>query len=81
MRSLHAKMQGNVMEIYTTDLHTTSTSMLCTEQRRDITCRKLASQLHHCKKSSFKSVIMSANGILQKQQYIHDLKYDIIIAP
>ena len=54
--------------------------MLCTEQKQDITCNKLASQLCHSKKYIFKSVAMSANGILQKQQYIHGLKHDITIA-
>ena len=69
------------MKVHATDMHIISTTMLCTEQKGGITCKKLASQLSHSKKCSFKSVIMSANGILQKQQYIHGLKFDITIAP
>ena len=41
---------------------------------------KLASQLCQNKNSNFKSVIMSANGTLEKQQYIHGLKHDVTIA-
>ena len=55
--------------------------MPCTEQKWDIMCKKLASQLCCSNKSSFKLVIMSENSILQKQQYIHGLKHDITIAP
>ena len=42
-------------------------------------CRKLVSQLCHGNKGSFKSVIISANDILQKQQYVHGFKHDITI--
>ena len=30
---------------------------------------------------AWKSVIMSANGILKKQQHVHGLKHDVTIAP
>ena len=73
--------QGNGTEICATDMHTVSTTMLHTVQMWDIRCRKLASQMHHGNKISFKSVIMSENDILQKQQYIYSLKHDITIAP
>ena len=62
-------------------MHTVSTSMLCTEQKWNIMCKKEASQLHCSNESSLKSVKMFENGILQKQQYIHGLKCDITIAP
>ena len=38
-------------------------------------------QSHHKNKKSFNSVMNSADGILQKQQYIHGLKHDVIIVP
>ena len=74
-------MQENVIEICATDIHTISTSMIHTEQKWDIKCIKLVSQLCHNNKSSFKSVKISANHILQKQQYIHGLKHGVTIAP
>ena len=55
--------------------------MFSTEQKWDIMCRKLAPQLHHGNNSNFQSAILSVNGILQKNQYIHGLKHDITIAP
>ena len=55
--------------------------MLCTEQKWEKMCRKPASQICHGNKSSFKSVIMSVSGILQKQQYVHGLQHDVTIAP
>ena len=55
--------------------------MLCTEQKQDTIYKKLTSQLCHSKKGNTKSIIMSVNGILQKQQYIHGLKHDVTIAP
>ena len=73
--------QENIMEICETDKHTVSTTMFCTEQKWDIMCRKLASQLCQGYKSSFKSVIMSLNGILQRQQYMYSLKHDVTMAP
>ena len=70
--------QGYVTEISVNDMHTVSITMLHTEQKQDITCKTLASQLCHNNKSSFKSAVMSANGILKKQ-YVHGLKPDITI--
>ena len=69
------------MEIYASNIHTLGTSMLCTEQKWNITCKTPALQLCHCNKGNFKSIVMSASGILQKQKYIHDLKHGAIIAP
>ena len=70
-----------VTEICATNMHTLITSMLCSEQKQDKMCGKLALQIHHGNKSSFKSVTMSKSGILQKHQYDHGLEHDIIIAP
>ena len=67
---------GHVMEMCATHMHITSITMLSNEKKWDLT-----SQLHHSNKSSLKSVIMSANGVLQKQQYIHGLKHDVTIVP
>ena len=74
-----SSMQGNLMEICTTDMHTVSTTMLYTDQKCNITCRKLLSQLHHGNKSSFKSAIMSE--IRSYKKYIHGIKHDVTIAP
>ena len=62
-------------------MHTLSTTMLHTEQKWDITCKNLVSQLCYSNKGNFKSVITSANGILQKQQFICGFKDDVIRAP
>ena len=61
-----SNMQENINQ-----MHTISTTMICTEQRWDITCKKLASQLHHTNEGKFRSVLMSENGILQKEQYVY----------
>ena len=58
--------QGYVMEVNTNDIHTVSATMFCTEQNWGIIFRKLASQLCHSTKHSFKSVKIPENGILQK---------------
>ena len=55
------------MEICATRMHIISTSVLHTEQKWDKTCRKLVTKICYSNKSSFKSVIMSASSILQKQ--------------
>ena len=73
--------QGHVMKVCATDMHVISTTMLCTEQKWNIMCKDFASQLYHSSRRSFKSVTMSANGTLQKQQYTHGLSYDIIMVP
>ena len=59
------------MEVHEKVMYTMSTTMLCTEQNWDITYKNLASQLCHNNKSSFKSFIMSASGILHE---VHDSK-------
>ena len=52
-----------------------------TTQRWDITCEQLASQSCHSNKNTLKTAVISANGMVQKQQYVHGLKYDVTIAP
>ena len=59
-------MQVYVIKVSANDMHTLGTTMLHTEQEWDITCKKLAFQLCHSNNNSFKSAVMSANGILQK---------------
>ena len=63
-------MQENFMDTCVTDMHTISTTMLCTNQKWDITCGKLASPLHNGNKNSFKSFIMCVNGILQNNMFM-----------
>ena len=70
-----------VAEIYVTNMHTISTSMLCNEQKWNKMCKILASQICHSKKNSFKSVTLYTSCILQKHQYIHGLQHDVAIAP
>ena len=54
-----SNMQGHFMEICATNMHTLSTTMLHSEQKWDIICKKLALQLHHSNKSSFKFSYMA----------------------
>ena len=46
--------QEHVREICAADMHTLSTSMLNTEQKQNIVCRKLASQLQQWKQKQIK---------------------------
>ena len=73
--------QSVVMEICATSMHTVDTNMLCNEQKWDKTFKKLASQVRHSNKNSFKPVTLSANGISQKHQYVHSLQHDVTIVP
>ena len=59
-------MQEHVTEVHEASMHTLSTTRIHTEEKSDITCKKLALQLHHSNKGNFKLVIMSANGIYTK---------------
>ena len=64
------------------DMHTLSTTMLCTEQKWDTMCRKLACHNYATATivTSWQLVIMSTNGILTKTAIcIHHLKHDITI--
>ena len=45
-----SNIHGNVMGVHANDKHTVSTTMLHTEQKWDIMCKNLASQLHNSKK-------------------------------
>ena len=47
----------------------------------DITCKKLGLQCHCGNKNTFKTAAISADGILQKEQYFNGLKYDMTIVP
>ena len=70
-----------IAEVVTNNIQTVSVDRLWTEQRKDINCRNLAAHLYHKNKDSFNSLMISAEGILQKQQCIHRLKHDVIIVP
>ena len=48
-----SNMQEYVMEVHATNMYTLSTSMLFMEQIWNITCEKLALQLHHNNKGNF----------------------------
>ena len=72
--------QSVFMEVCAICMHTIDIDMVHNEEKWDITCKKLASQICHSNKNSFKSVTLSADGILQKHQYIHGLQHDVTIA-
>ena len=57
--------QEIVMELCVTNMHAVGTSMLHNEQNQDKMCKQFASQIHSSNRNSFKSVTMSASGILQ----------------
>ena len=61
-------------------MHTLDSNLLCAEQKWDITCTEFASQSHCGNKNTSYTVVISANGILQQEQYIHCLKHDVTIA-
>ena len=64
-----------IAEVVTKDIQTLGIDRLHTEQKKDISCWNSAAQ------NSFKPFMISPNGLLEKQQYIHELKYDVTIAP
>ena len=68
-------------EVVTNNINTLSSYRLCAEQKKDINFRNLAAQSHCKNRNSFNSVMISDDGLLQKQQYVHGLKHDVIIAP
>ena len=61
-----SNIKEHVIEVHESNMNTINTTMLCTEQKQDITCKRLTSQLYYSSKGKFKSVIMSANGIQKK---------------
>ena len=69
-----------VTKVCVTSMHTVGTDILWSEQKWDKMCKKQASQIHHSKKNSSKSFTLSADGVLQKHQYIHGLQHNITIA-
>ena len=68
--------QQAISEVCATILHT-----VWIKQTLDKTHYKLALQICHINKNSSKSFALSADGVLQKNQYIHFLQYDITIVP
>ena len=69
-----------VAEVVTTDIQNLGINKQCLEQKKDIHCRNFAAQSHCMNKNSFNAVMISPDGLLQKQN-IHGLKYNVIIAP
>ena len=74
-------MQQVIAEGYATSMLTVGIDTLQNEQKWDKTCKTLASKIHHSSKNSSKSFTLSAEGVLQKHQYIHGLQHDVTIAP
>ena len=64
-------IQQQVTKVNMSKIHTLNSYVLHAEQKWDIICKKLTSQSHHSNRKTFNIVVISANGILQKQQYVH----------
>ena len=71
--------QQVVMEACATSMHIVGIDMFGNEQKWDNTCKQLASQICWSNKDSSKSFNLSADGVLQKHQYIHGLQHDMTI--
>ena len=74
-------MMSFIAEMVTTDIQTWSVDKLCTKQKEDIHFRNLAAQSHHKNKNTFNRIMISPYGLLQNQQYVHGLKYDVTVVP
>ena len=70
-----------IAKMVTTSIQTLSVDKIHDEQKKDIHCRHLAAQSHRKNKNSFNVVMISPDCLLQKQQYIHGLRYDVTIIP
>ena len=70
-----------IEEVVANKVQTLSTDRLWAEQKKDTNCRNLVAQLQHKNRNSFNPVMISMDGLLQKQQYIHGLKHDAVVAP
>ena len=68
-----------IAEMVTTDIQTLSIDRLHTKQKKNIYLRNLAVQSYHKNKKTFKPVIISLKGLLQKQQYMHGLKKKMLL--
>ena len=68
----------NTAEVVANKIQTLSTDRLHAEQKKETNYRNLAAQ-SHCK-NSFNLDMISVDGLPQKQQYIHGLKHDVVIA-
>ena len=66
-----------ITEVVTNNIHTLSSDRLHAEQN-EITCRNLAPQLCHKNRNSFNPDKISADGPLQKEQYVHGLTCDVM---
>ena len=70
-----------IAEVMANEIQTLSNDRLHAEQKKDMNCRKVAAQSYHKNRNSFNLVIISADSLLLKQQYIYVLRHDGIIAP
>ena len=70
-----------IAEMVTLNIQTFNIDKHHTRQKKDIRYRNLVAQLHHKDKNTFNPVMISSDGLLQKQHYVHRLKYDVTIAP
>ena len=60
-----------------TSMHTVDTDTLHNEQKWDIMCKKLVSQIQHSNANIFQPVTLSADDVLQKHQHVHGLQHDV----
>ena len=72
--------QQVLMEVSATSMHTVGIGVLYNEQKWDKIWKTLVPQICHSNKNSSKSFTLSADGVLQKHQYIHGLQHDVTIA-
>ena len=63
-----------------TDIQTLNIDRLHAKQKKDIHCGNLATESYINNKNSFNLVMISPDGLLQKQQYVHGIRYDDTIA-
>ena len=69
-----------IAEVLSYKIQTLRTDTLCAKQEKGINCINLAAQSHHKNRNSSNLVMISADGLLQKEQYILGLK-SVVVAP
>ena len=68
LKKLKASEIHQVTEVNASKIHALDSNVLHPEQKQDITCKQLSSQSYCSNKNSCNPVVLSASGILQKQQ-------------
>ena len=76
-KKLNASEIQHITEINTSKMHTLLEKYSVQSKSRTLLVKKLALQSHHGNKNTSNTIIISADDILQKQQYIHGLKHDV----